>query len=115
MHPLALAELARRGIDGGSAWPKSVDEVMGDPWDIIITVCDAAQESCPVLPGQPVVAHWGVADPAAATGSDEERRRAFRDAADILARRIGLLLALPIESMVATALQQELRRIGERS
>ena len=113
VHPLALGELARRGIEAAGTRPKSVDEILQEHWDIVITVCDAAQESCPVFPGQPVVAHWGVADPAAATGSEDERRHAFRGAAEVLARRIGLLLALPIETMDASALQAELRRIGD--
>lgn len=68
--------------------------------DFIITVCDsAAAEACPVWPGQPVTAHWGVPDPAAVDGSDEEKRRAFKDAFTVLARRVDLLLALPAETL----------------
>jgi arsenate reductase (thioredoxin) len=81
--------------------------------DFVITVCDnAAQEVCPVWPGQPVTAHWGVADPAAARDSAEEIERAFREAFLLLDRRIDLLLNLPLDKLNRLALNRELTKIG---
>jgi len=83
------------------------------PIDIVITVCDnAAGEVCPIWPGHPVTAHWGVPDPVAVEG-DDERRRAFRSAWMMLKQRIDLLLALPLEKLDRVASQQELRAIGQ--
>jgi arsenate reductase len=82
--------------------------------DIVITVCDnAAGEICPIWPGHPVTAHWGVPDPVGVGGTDEERRRAFRSAWMMLKQRIDLLLALPLEKLDRIASQQELRAIGQ--
>ena len=82
--------------------------------DIVITVCDnAAGELCPIWPGQPVTAHWGVPDPVSVSGTEEERRRAFRSAWLMLRRRIELLLALPLEKLDRLATQQHLRAIGQ--
>jgi len=81
--------------------------------DFVITVCDnAAQEVCPVWPGQPVTAHWGVADPAAARGSVGEIERAFREAFLLLDRRIDLLLNLPLDKLDRLALNREMTKIG---
>jgi arsenate reductase len=82
--------------------------------DFVFTVCDnAAQEVCPVWPGQPMTAHWGVPDPAAVHGSDAQVERAFRDAFFILDRRIGLFLCLPLKSLDSLALKRELDSIGQ--
>lgn len=86
-------------IDAGAARSKSWEEFGDLEFDFVITVCDNARESCPVWPGQPIVAHWGVPDPALAQGSDEEKLRQFRQAAQVLAHRIGLFCALPIEKL----------------
>lgn len=76
-------------------------------------MCDnAAREVCPHWPGQPITAHWGVADPAAVVGTPEEIERAFRDAFMVLDRRIGLFLCLPIASLNALTIQKEVDRIG---
>ncbi|TPG46187.1 arsenate reductase ArsC [Rhodanobacter glycinis] len=81
--------------------------------DMVITVCDnAAGEVCPIWPGQPVTAHWGVPDPASVSGSEDERRRAFQSAWMMLRRRIDLLLALPLDKLDRIATQQELRDIA---
>ena len=75
-------------------------EEFGDlEFDFVLTVCDNARESCPIWPGQPIVAHWRVPDPALAEGSDEEKLRQFKQAAQVLAHRIGLFCALPIEKL----------------
>ena len=81
--------------------------------DFVITVCDNARnEVCPVWPGQPMTAHWGVPDPAATEGTDEDKRRAYRDALRVLRRRIELFAALPIDKLSGLALQKRLRSIG---
>lgn len=115
-RPEALRQIASAGMATEGLRSKSWDEFAqpGAPeLDFVITVCDrAAQESCPYWPGQPLTAHWGVADPAAVQGSDAEVARAFQAAFAVLDRRIGLLLSLPVASLEAMALQQELDRIG---
>jgi protein-tyrosine-phosphatase len=84
--------------------------------DFVFTVCDqAAAEVCPVWPGQPISAHWGVADPAAVTGTEEQRHRAFSDAFSVLSRRISLFMCLPIDKLSRLALTQELQQIGRES
>jgi len=81
--------------------------------NVVFTVCDnAAQETCPVWPGQPMTAHWGVSDPAEAKGTSEQIERAFRDAYLILERRISLFLSLPLSSLDKLAIQKEINRIG---
>ena len=83
--------------------------------DFILTVCDkAAGEVCPVWPGQPMTAHWGVADPAAFEGTDDAKRQQFRDAGITLKRRIELMLALPLERLDALAIHREVKNIGTR-
>jgi arsenate reductase len=110
VNPLAVEALAQIGIDWRGRSPRSVDAVSGQAWDLVITVCDRAKESCPILPGHPIYAHWGMDDPAEATGTEEERLRAFVSARILLARRIDLLLAIPIEKLERRALE---RAIGE--
>jgi arsenate reductase (thioredoxin) len=113
----ALAQLARMGISTEGLRSKSWDEfaVEGAPrMDFVFTVCDsAAAESCPYWPGQPMTAHWGVADPAAVKGTPEEIARAFHEAFVVLERRIGLFLALPFEALEDVLLKREMERIGE--
>src|SRR5215470_3431047 len=83
--------------------------------DFVFTVCDnAANEVCPVWPGQPITAHWGVADPAHVTGTAEQIEKAFRDAFLMLDRRISLLLSLPLGSLDQVAIHKEVKRIGLR-
>jgi len=83
--------------------------------NFVFTVCDnAAQEVCPVWPGQPITAHWGVPDPAAVAGSPEQIDRAFRDAFLILDRRIGLFLSLPLSTLDELAIKKEIDHIGRQ-
>lgn len=112
VNPFAIEALAQIGIDWSGREPKTIDVVAAEPWDLVITVCDRAKESCPVLPGRPVTAHWGLDDPAEVTGSDEDKRRAFTSTRQLLARRIDLLLALPLETLDRPTLERELRGIG---
>lgn len=83
--------------------------------DFVFTVCDnAAKEVCPVWPGQPMTAHWGISDPAAVQGSGEEIAKAFRDAFFMLDRRIGLFLSLPLSTLDHLALKKEIEKIGQQ-
>ena len=117
VNPLALQTLAewRIPIDGFRS--KSWDEFAqsGAPkMDFAFTVCDnAAGEVCPVWPGQPMTAHWGVPDPAAVEGSDAQKTKAFMDTAITLKRRIELMLSLPLNSLAGMSLQREIDRIGK--
>jgi arsenate reductase (thioredoxin) len=118
VNPFALKTLATLGIPTDGCRSKDWDEFAnpGAPeLDFIFTVCDnAAGEVCPVWPGQPMTAHWGVADPSAVQGSDDRKSQAFRDTAVILKRRIELMLALPLQTLDKMALQREVRAIGAR-
>lgn len=118
VHPLALATLEQMHFPSTNYRSKNWDEFAqpdSPPLDFIFTVCDnAAGEVCPVWPGKPVTAHWGVPDPAAVEGSEVEQRMAFRDAARVLKRRIELFLSLPLSSLDAMSLQQELHDIGRK-
>jgi arsenate reductase len=110
VHPLAIEALASYGIEWRGR-PKSIDSVCGRPWDLIITVCDRAKEACPVMPGQPGFAHWGMDDPSEVEGEDAQRR-AFRDALAYLNRRLDLLLASPIERLERMALEKRVQQIA---
>jgi protein-tyrosine-phosphatase len=116
VQPRALDLLREQGLPADHARSKSWTEFAGPGaprLDMVITVCDNARdEVCPVWPGQPITAHWGVPDPAEVTGSDEDQRRAYRDAMRVLRRRIELLAALPIDKLSGLALQKRLRSIG---
>jgi len=117
VHPFALDLLASMNIDTGFARSKSWDEFAapGAPqMDFIFTVCDdAAGEACPVWPGHPMTAHWGVPDPARADGTDAERHLAFADAYRMLANRISVFTALPLEAIDRLALKRRLDEIGQ--
>ena len=118
VNPLALELLGKNGHPIEGLRSKSWDEFAklgAPPFDFIFTVCDAAaKESCPVWPGKPVTAHWGVADPAAVQGTDDEKRRAFRDAYATLQRRVSLLANLPLATLDRASLQRHLADIGRR-
>jgi arsenate reductase len=117
VQPIAAELATKLGYPAEKMRSKSWDEyaVPGAPrMDFIITVCDnAAGEVCPIWPGQPITAHWGVPDPAAVQGSEEERRAAFRDAFVTLRRRVELLIALPIDKLDRMARERELRAIAD--
>jgi arsenate reductase len=114
----AIARLDEAGIPTQGLRSKSWDEFSqpGAPaMDFVFTVCDnAAKEVCPIWPGHPMTAHWGVPDPAAVEGSAQEVVRAYRVAFSILERRIGLFLSLPLATIDRLALKQEVEKIGLR-
>ena len=100
VNPFALQVLKDQyGIDAHDARSKSWDEFKDTRFDIIITVCDRAKESWPVFPGQPIIAHWSIPDPALATGSDEQKLREFKNVAQLIKRRVELLCSFPIEKL----------------
>jgi len=111
VHPLAVEALADLRIDWSTRTPKGIDDVKREPWDLIITVCDRARESCPTFPHQPAFAHWSMEDPTEAQG-EAAQRRAFRETITYLSRRIDLLLALPFESLERSALERRARDLG---
>lgn len=117
VHPLALELLDGSGFDTRSLRSKSWNEFAapGAPHlEFVFTVCNnAAGEVCPVWPGQPMTAHWGLADPAAVEGSEDQRRRAFWDAFVVLETRIKLFASLPLHSLERTRLKQQLDVIGK--
>lgn len=116
VHPLALDLLERLHLPTAGLRSKSWDEFarpVAPVMDFVFTVCDqAAGEVCPVWPGNPITAHWGVPDPAAVEGSDDERRRAFRNAHRQLEARIKLFIALPIDKLDRMALRRRADEIG---
>lgn len=116
VHPFAIEMIANTGYDLSRLRSKSWDEFArpdAPAMDFVITVCDnAAGEVCPYWPGNPATAHWGYEDPAAVTGSDEQKRDAFRKVFQQIAARTRLLVALPMESLDAMAIQRELKAIG---
>jgi arsenate reductase len=118
VHPLALKTLSSLHLPNDGFRSKDWSEFAqpGAPvLDFVFTVCDnAAGEVCPVWPGQPMTAHWGVADPAAYQGGEEQTTRVFRDTAVVLKRRIELMLALPLASLDKMAIQREIKDIGTR-
>lgn len=116
VNPFAVDLLRQAGIDTAGLRSKSWDEFAAPgapPLDFVFTVCDnAAGEVCPMWPGQPMTAHWGLPDPAAVPGSDEDKARAFRDTYVMLDRRIGLFTSLPIASLDRLSLGERVREIG---
>jgi arsenate reductase (thioredoxin) len=113
LKQIELAQLPTEGLRS-KAWDEFA-QPGGPELHFVFTVCDnAAREVCPIWPGQPMTAHWGVPDPAAMEGTTEQIERAFRDAFLILDRRINLFLSLPISSLDKLALKKEIDRIGEQ-
>lgn len=117
VNPFAIELLEKSGLPIAGLRSKSWDEFAtpdAPKMDFVFTVCDnAAGEVCPFWPGKPMTAHWGVPDPAAVEGTDEQKRAAFRDAFVALKRRIDLLLALPIGRLDAQSLQGRVQDIGK--
>jgi len=118
VNPLTIEFLAKAGLPTEGLRSKGWDEFAGPgapQMDFIFTVCDdAAGEMCPIWAGKPLTAHWGVADPAAVQGTDEEKRVAFRQAATILRRRIELLVNLPIATLDQLTIHAKLKAIGKQ-
>jgi arsenate reductase len=118
LRPEALRQLERAHLSTPGLRSKSWDEFAGEgapQLDFILTVCDnAAKEVCPLWPGHPVTAHWGISDPAAAQGTEQQVEEAYRDAFFHLERRINLFLGLPFASLDSRSLQREVEKIGHK-
>jgi arsenate reductase (thioredoxin) len=118
VNPGALKMLETAKLPTAGLHSKSWDEFAkpdAPRMNFVFTVCDnAANEICPVWPGQPMTAHWGVPDPAAVAGTPEQIERAFRDAYVVLERRISLFLCLPLSSLDALAIKKEITKIGKQ-
>ncbi len=116
VRPEAIHQIEKAGLSASTLRSKSWDEFStpdSPPLHFVFTVCDnAANELCPVWPGQPITAHWGIPDPAAVKGTPEEIERAFSKAFAALDRRISLFLCLPLASLDSFALQREVDNIG---
>ena len=117
-HPFALEILRRQHFATDGLYSKDWDEFAkpeAPVMDFVLTVCDkAAGEVCPVWPGQPITAHWGVEDPAAFEGTDEEKKHEFGRVANILKRRIELFTSLPLEKLDRLKLEKTVRDIGKQ-
>lgn len=115
VNPYALRVLKEvYHIDASEARSKGCEEFQEIKFDFVITVCDKARETCPVWPGQPIIAHWGALDPAAAEGTDGEIYRQFKHVAVLLQRRIELFCALPFEKLDRLKLEALTREIGTK-
>jgi arsenate reductase (thioredoxin) len=118
VRPEAVRQLEKAGLSTASLRSKSWDEFCGPdtpPLHFVFTICDnAANEVCPLWPGHPMTAHWGVPDPAAVKGAPEEIDAAFSDTFRVLDRRIGLFLCLPFATLDRSALQREIDSIGKQ-
>lgn len=117
VHPMALQMLRNAHYDTSNLRSKAWEEFAGPDapqLDFVFTVCDnAAKEVCPIWPGQPMTAHWGVPDPAKAEGTDAERNLAFADSLRMLSNRIGIFVSLPIDKLNKLSLQKKLDEIGK--
>lgn len=112
VNPYAVRVLSEAGIEWSGRVPKGLDGLDREPWDFVITVCDRAKEACPIFPGSPIVAHWGMPDPADVEGGEAVKLRAFRETLTVLARRLDLFLALPSEKLDRLRLERRVREIG---
>lgn len=118
VRPEAIHQIEKAGLTATGLYSKSWNEFAqadAPSIDFVFTVCDsAAKEVCPLWPGQPITAHWGIADPAVVEGTSEQVERAFQDAFSTLDRRISLFLCLPFSSLDQFALKRELDNIGKQ-
>lgn len=119
VNPFALEQIARAGLSTDGLRSKDWDEFTqpGAPkMDFVFTVCDnAANEVCPVWPGQPMTAHWGLPDPSGVEGSDEDKRRAFAETMRALSNRLNIFVNLPLSKLDKLSLQKKLEAIGKES
>ena len=118
VNPLAIRVLKEKyNLDASAARSKSWDDFKGVKFDFVITVCDNAREACPVWPGQPMIAHWGSPDPAAAQGTEDEKYRFFVNVASQIARRVDLFCAFPddklLDAVAVRAVGQQFKLPGE--
>ena len=113
VHPMAITVLQKAKIPTEGLTSKSWTQYAGETFDFVITVCDRTQESCPIFPGQPISAHWGLKDPAEAIGTEEEKEKVFRRCFTEIKTRVGLLLALPMDYMTPDEITKKVQEIGQ--
>lgn len=113
VHPGALRVLREHGVEWEGRTPRGIDAVSAGRWDLVLTVCDNARESCPVLPGAPAMAHWSLDDPAGAEG-DAATARAFAETYRIISENVDALLSLPLETLRGAELARRVTAIHER-
>jgi arsenate reductase len=115
VNPHAVEGLREIGIEWQGHQPRGLDGLERESWDVVITVCDRAREACPYFPGAPILAHWGMDDPAEVEGSDEAKREAFRHARDLISHRIDRLVRLPLDQLSRAEAQTRIRAIGSET
>ena len=108
----AVAVLAELGIDWSGRTPRGLGGLEHEPWDLVITVCDAAKQACPVFTGSPAVVHWNLPDPMDANGTDAQELDAFRHSRDTIAGLVERLIALPVEALSSRTLVARVSEIG---
>jgi protein-tyrosine-phosphatase len=113
IHPLVVELLREQGIDWSHRLPKGFDEVGGQVWDMVITLCDRAREVCPAFPGEPIYAHWGMPDPCSVSSDGVARRRAFEETVQYLRQRIDFLCLVPFEKLQRAAREGRLAAINQ--
>ncbi len=113
IHPEVVRLLSKIGFDVSDKSPKSVNLYAKENIDFVITLCDRMKEECPVFPGQPIVAHWGMPDPADVQGTEEEQRAVFSRTLKEISHRINLFLNLPMEKLDRLALEMRVKEIGK--
>lgn len=111
VRPEAIAALRAQGIEWSHAQPKGYDAIVGECWDLVITLCDRIKESCPALPTRPVTAHWGVPDPAAVM-EPKARQAAFTQTVNLLSWRLDLMLAIRLDQFESWVLENRLNAIA---
>ena len=115
MNPYADKVMSDVGYDMKNKKPKSMNVFVDEDLDFVITLCDKMKENCPVFPGKPVLAHWGMPDPADFEGNEAEKEKAFKKAMMEISQRIGLFLNIPIEKLDRMALEKRVREIGTQN
>lgn len=112
VNPGAVEALAAAGIAWHGHPPRRADGLERERWDLVVTVCDDARESCPIFPAGPIIAHWSMPDPAVVSGDTATKRAAYRGALDVLRRRVEALVKLPVEDLPRALLEARVREIG---
>jgi arsenate reductase len=112
VNPRAVEVLAESGIEWSGHPPRTADGLDREPWDLVVTVCDDARESCPIFPAAPLIVHWGMPDPAAVKGDETRIRSAFRSTLALLQKRVDALVQLPVEYLSRPELESRLQDIG---
>ncbi len=112
IHPLAVKVLSQAGFDMTNKRPKSMDEFLNEEIDFIITLCDRMKENCPIFPGQPILAHWGMPDPKEFEGTEQDKLKFFEKTLKEISQRIVLFLNIPMDKLDRMAVELKVKEIG---